>query len=127
MLLHFKSILFLIKKTYIIGALFILCGCQHSIESLITAIDSFSKANMLVLIGDPNLEYDTRRKLFYDNTLFSGKFVSQTKKGVVLYKKECRNGLLDGKSFVDENIVLRLYLSIEKYHFCSVCCSKIKT
>tara|TARA_E500000331_G_C17256891_1_gene713475 strand:+ start:710 stop:1363 length:654 start_codon:yes stop_codon:yes gene_type:complete len=99
MLLHFKSILFLIKKTYIIGALFILCGCQHSIESLITAIDSFSKANMLVLIGDPNLEYDTRRKLFYDNTLFSGKLVSQTKKGIVLYKKEYRNGLLDGKSF----------------------------
>ena len=29
-----------------------------------------------------------------------------------------------GESFVDENDVLCLYISIEKYRFCSVCCTR---
>ena len=97
--LNSKSILFLIRKNYIIGAVIMLCGCQYSIDSLITSFDNFTEPNMVVLIGDSNLQYDTGRKLFYDNNLFSGKLVSQTKEGIVLHKKEYRNGLLDGKSF----------------------------
>ena len=31
-----------------------------------------------------------------------------------------------GESFVGENDVLRLYLSIEKYCFCSVCCTRFR-